>query len=72
MHHVGSKRTLNEHKEKCLALHNGKCLVKMPKEDSVVKLKNIMKIEKVPDVVYADFESVLDKNFESVDKRTCT
>ena len=27
-----------------------------------------MKIEKVPDVVYADFESVLDKNFESVDK----
>ena len=62
LHHFGSKRTLNEHIEKCLALHDGKCLVKMPKEGSVVKFKNFMKMEKVPYVVYGDFDTVLDKN----------
>ena len=34
----------------------------MPKEGSVVKFKNFMKMEKVPYVVYSDFESVMDKN----------
>ena len=61
LHHFGSERTLNEHIEKCLDLHDGKCLIKMPPEGSVVKFKNLMKMEKVPYVVYSDFESVMDK-----------
>lgn len=59
--HFTCERTLNNHVEKCLKLHDGECAVRKLKEGSVAEFKNVVKMEKAPYVVYADFESVIDK-----------
>ncbi|XP_067936706.1 uncharacterized protein [Watersipora subatra] len=62
LHHSTCERTFKDHIKGCLATHDGTCVIKMPKPGSVMKFKNIKNMEKVPYTVYADFESIIDKN----------
>ncbi|XP_067947655.1 uncharacterized protein [Watersipora subatra] len=62
LHHSTCERTFKDHIKGCLAAHDGTCVVKMPEPGSVMKFKNIKNMEKAPYTVYADFESIIDKN----------
>ncbi|KAL9988273.1 hypothetical protein ACROYT_G002704 [Oculina patagonica] len=56
-----SERVLNDHKENCIQV-NGTQAIKMPtKDNNILKFNNYHKQQKVPFVIYADFESLLYK-----------
>ena len=56
-----SEIILNDHKGTCLQ-DNGEQAIKMPtKENNILKFENHYKQQQVPFVIYADFESILEK-----------
>ena len=56
-----SERILNDHKVNCLQV-NGTQAIKMPtKDNNILKFENYYKQQKVPFVIYADFESISEK-----------
>ena len=56
-----SERVLNDHKLNCIQV-NGVQAIKMPtKDNNTLKFENFYKQQKVPFVIYADFESILEK-----------
>ena len=56
-----SERVLKEHKENCIQV-NGTQAVKMPdKDNNILKFENFHKQQAMPFVIYADFESILEK-----------
>ena len=56
-----SEIILNDHKGTCLQV-NGEQAIKMPtKENNILKFENYYKQQQVPFVIYADFESILEK-----------
>ena len=56
-----SEIILNDHKVTCLQV-NGEQAIKMPtKENNILKFENYYKQQQVPFVIYADFESILEK-----------
>ena len=56
-----SERVLNDHKENCIQL-NGVQAIKMPtKDNNILKFENFHKQQQVPFVIYADFESILER-----------
>ena len=56
-----SERVLSNHKDICIQV-NGTQAIKMPnKDNNILKFNNFHKQQPVPFVIYADFESVLEK-----------
>ena len=56
-----SEIVLHDHKENCIQL-NGVQAVKLPsKDNNILKFENFHKQQQVPFVIYADFESILEK-----------
>ena len=56
-----SERVLNDHKENCIQL-NGVQAIKMPtKNNNILKFENFNKQQPVHFVIYADFESILER-----------
>ena len=56
-----SEIILNDHKINCLEV-NGTQSIKMPtKDNNILKFENYYKQQQVPFVIYADFESILEK-----------
>ena len=56
-----SDRVLSDHKDICIQV-NGTQAIKMPnKDNNILKFNNFHKQQPVPFVIYADFESVLEK-----------
>ena len=56
-----SEIILNNHKVNCLQV-NGTQSIKMPtKDNNILKFENYYKQQKIPFVIYADFESILEK-----------
>lgn len=56
-----SERVLTDHQENCITI-NGTQAIKMPtKEDNILKFNNHQKQLQAPFVIYADFESLLEK-----------
>ena len=56
-----SERVLNNHKVNCIQV-NGVQAIKMPtKDNNILKFENFHKQQQVPFVIYADFESILEK-----------
>ena len=56
-----SERVLSNHKDICIQI-NGTQAIKMPnKDNNILKFNNFHKQQPVPFVIYADFESVLEK-----------
>src|SRR6266496_3399796 len=53
-----SKERLEDHKPNCIKI-NGSQAVKLPKEGSYIKFKNLKNTLDVPFVIYADLESIL-------------
>src|SRR6266581_4500141 len=53
-----SKERLQDHKPNCIKI-NGSQAVKLPKEGSYIKFRNLKNTLDVPFVIYADFESIL-------------
>lgn len=58
LHYFTKKEQLEQHKIDCMELN--KCKVKLPnKKDNILQFKNFKNKEKVPYVIYADFECLL-------------
>ncbi|KAL9959301.1 hypothetical protein ACROYT_G032614 [Oculina patagonica] len=56
-----SERVLNDHKENCIQV-NGTQAIKMPtKDNNILKFNNFHKQQKVPFVIYSDFEAIIEK-----------
>ena len=56
-----SERVLSNHKDICIQV-NGTQAIKMPnKDNNILKFNNFHKQQPVPFVIYADFESILEK-----------
>ena len=56
-----SERVLSNHKDICIQM-NGTQAIKMPnKDNNILKFNNFHKQQPVPFVIYADFESILEK-----------
>ena len=56
-----SERVLSNHKDICIQV-NGSQAIKMPnKDNNILKFNNFHKQQPVPFVIYADFESILEK-----------
>ncbi|KAL9954736.1 hypothetical protein ACROYT_G042310 [Oculina patagonica] len=56
-----SERVLNDHKNNCIQV-NGEQAIKMPtKDNNILKFNNFHKQQKVPFVIYADFEAITEK-----------
>ena len=56
-----SERVLNNHKKNCLSI-NGTQAIKIPdKNYNILKFNNFHKQQAVPFIIYADFESLLEK-----------
>ena len=60
LHCCCSQRTLEMHREDCLAI-NGTQAIKMPPEGSKINFQNHKKMLPVPFVIYADFEAITEK-----------
>ena len=60
LHCCSSERTLENHKQDCLAI-NGTQAIKMPEKGSKIYFKNHQKMLPVPFVIYADFEAITEK-----------
>lgn len=64
-----SESKLNSHKIDCLNINT--CRVNLPpKHENILKFKNFHHKEKVPFVVYADFECILEKEYSSLESNT--
>ena len=57
LHYFYSVKDLKKHEEDCSNLN--KCKVKLPDSDKKIKFKNFSNQERMPFVIYADFESLL-------------
>ena len=56
-----SERVLNDHKNICLVINKTQA-IKMPdKENNILKFNNYFKQQKVPFIIYADFEAITKK-----------
>ena len=60
LHCCSSERTLENHREDCLAI-NGTQAIRMPEKGSKIYFKNHQKMLPAPFVVYADFEAITEK-----------
>ena len=61
LHHYHTKEALNNHKEVCMVI-NGVQAVKMPSEkEKWMKFRNYKRQLMAPFVIYADFESIVEK-----------
>ena len=60
LHCCSSERTLENHKQDCLAI-NGTQAIRMPPDGSRIYFKNHQKMLPVPFVIYADFEAITEK-----------
>ena len=60
LHCCSSQRTLEMHREDCLAI-NGTQAIKMPPKGSKIYFQNHKKMLPVPFVIYADFETITER-----------
>ena len=60
LHCCSSERTLEMHRQDCLAI-NGTQEIRMPTEGSKIYFKNHQKMLPAPFVIYADFEAITEK-----------
>lgn len=66
-HYFPKKEILQEHEEKCQLMND--CKITLPEnDDRFIKFKNFKNKEQVPWVIYADFESILEKIDEDINK----
>lgn len=69
LNHFKTEQTLMKHNIDCKSIN--KCAINVPKdEDKFLKFKNFHFQEKVPYVLYADLESILEKNIDISEKST--
>lgn len=69
MNHFSTQERLNEHSIDCVKITN--CRIILPRKDNaVLKFQNYYKKERVPFVIYADFESILEKVENSTQANT--
>ena len=59
-HSFSSKNLLERHKGDCFAL-NGTQAIDMPAEETKIYFKNHHRMQPVPFVIYADFETITEK-----------
>jgi hypothetical protein len=54
--HFALETAFNKHTERCMGIDGFKCIHKLPSEGTVLEFKNVKFEERVPFVIYADFE----------------